>query len=105
MTRDAERWGTLFERFKDEAPRKMLAIDGGGIRGLISLGMLGKMEKLLAQNRNRGPDFRLCEYIDYVAGTSTGAIIAAGLARGMAVEELSVFTARTGRICLRNRDC
>src|SRR6516162_5273904 len=82
MTRE-ERWGRLWNRYNDERPRKMLAIDGGGIRGLISLGMLRRLETLLAQNQGVGANFRLSDYFDYVAGTSTGAIIAAGLARGM----------------------
>jgi hypothetical protein len=39
---------------------------------------------------------RLCEYFDYIAGTSTGAIIAAGLAKGMAVDELIDFYKSAG---------
>jgi hypothetical protein len=39
---------------------------------------------------------RLCDYFDYIAGTSTGAIIAAGLARGMSVDELIRFYRSTG---------
>ena len=45
-----ERWGPLRARYEDAGkPRKMLAIDGGGIRGLLTLGMLQRMEKLLAR--------------------------------------------------------
>lgn len=90
MTRE-QRWGRLWNRYKDEKPRKMLSIDGGGIRGLISLGMLRRLETLLAQNQGGGANFRLSDYFDYIAGTSTGAIIAAGLARGMSVNELISF--------------
>lgn len=90
MTRE-ERWGRLWNRYKDENSRRMLAIDGGGIRGLISLGILKRLETLLAQNQGGGANFRLSDYFDYVAGTSTGAIIAAGLARGMSVDELIGF--------------
>jgi hypothetical protein len=35
-----------------------------------------------------GPDARLCDYFDLIGGTSTGSIIAAGLACGMTVEAL-----------------
>src|SRR5581483_9657983 len=90
MTRE-QRWGRLWNRYKDNRPRKMLSIDGGGIRGLISLGMLKRLETLLAQNQGGGANFRLSDYFDYVAGTSTGAIIAAGVARGMSVNELIGF--------------
>src|SRR3712207_8062984 len=41
-------------------------------------------------------DFRLCDFFDYVGGTSTGAIIAAGLAIGMSARELSDFYVATG---------
>jgi predicted acylesterase/phospholipase RssA len=93
-----QRWGPLRTRYEDTGkPRKMLAIDGGGIRGLLTLGMLQEMEKLLAADSDRGVDFRLCEYFDYIAGTSTGAIVAAGLARGMPVATLIQFYRDYGR--------
>ncbi|MDQ2945915.1 MAG: patatin-like phospholipase family protein, partial [Acidobacteriota bacterium] len=38
----------------------------------------------------------LCEYFDYISGTSTGAIIAAGLARGMSAAQLIEFYQRYG---------
>jgi patatin-like phospholipase/acyl hydrolase len=65
----------------------MLALDGGGIRGLITLGILEQIEKLLQPKGFQ----KLCEYFDYIAGTSTGAIIAAGLARGLSVSDLIQF--------------
>ena len=97
MGRDPQRWGNLLERYRDDRPRKLLAIDGGGIRGLISLGMLKELEQKLAQSEGGGANFRLGDYFDYVAGTSTGAIIAAGLARGMSVDELIQFYRDSGR--------
>jgi patatin-like phospholipase/acyl hydrolase len=59
--------------------------------------MLKKMEMLPSANLGRGADFRLCEYFDYVAGTGTGAIIAADLALGMSAEELITFYRNNGR--------
>jgi uncharacterized protein len=97
MTRNPDRWGRLLTRYMDDRPRKMLAIDGGGIRGLISLGILKQLERMLARNQGSGAGFRLCDYFDYVAGTSTGAIIAAGLAIGMSVDELIEFYRASGR--------
>jgi len=78
-----ERWNTLLPRYKEEQPRRMLALDGGGIRGLITLGILKRIEALVGKP--------LCNYFDYIAGTSTGAIIAASLARGMTVDEIIQF--------------
>jgi hypothetical protein len=34
----------LADRLQAEAPRKLLAIDGGGIRGILSLSILAKIE-------------------------------------------------------------
>lgn len=90
-------WGHLKERYQQERPRKLLALDGGGIRGLITLGILERIEALLATASGRGKNFRLHEHFDYIAGTSTGAIIAAGLARGMSVAELVRFYSDNGK--------
>jgi hypothetical protein len=54
------------------------------------------MENLLAEATGKGEAFRLCDFFDYIAGTSTGAIIAAGLARGMSAGELRDFYIQTG---------
>lgn len=83
-----ELWGALRERYADQRPRKLLAIDGGGIRGVLSLQILKRIESIVGKP--------LGDYFDYVAGTSTGAIIAAGLAQGMTVEDLIRFYRKTG---------
>jgi patatin-like phospholipase/acyl hydrolase len=89
-------WGPLADRYEVERPRKLLALDGGGIRGILTLEVLDRMERLLAQATGKGADFRLCDFFDYVAGTSTGAVIAAGLARGMSTRELLDFYRQAG---------
>jgi predicted acylesterase/phospholipase RssA len=92
-------WGNLEKRFGEQTqgtPRKLLALDGGGIRGVLTLQVLIRMEELLRERSGQGADFRLCNFFDYVAGTSTGAIIAAGLAIGMSAQELSDFYIATG---------
>jgi hypothetical protein len=71
----------------------MLALDGGGIRGLVTLGILQKIEELVADRTK----LKLCEYFDYIAGTSTGAIIAVGLSRGMTTSELIDFYTSCGK--------
>jgi patatin-like phospholipase len=84
-------WGHLENRFGSQRPRKLLALDGGGIRGVLTLQVLIKMEKLLAEKSGQGENFRLCNFFDYIGGTSTGAIIAAGLAIGKSAQFLSDF--------------
>ena len=75
----------LFSR----GPKRILTIDGGGIRGLLSLGFLEQIE---AELRRRLPlaqrrDFRLSDYFDLIAGSSTGGVIASFLALGCTVDE------------------
>jgi hypothetical protein len=53
----------------------VLAIDGGGIRGLIPGTILAFLEARL-QDLD-GPDVRLADYIDCIAGTSTGGLLTA----------------------------
>src|SRR6516162_2817916 len=86
---------TLITRIEQEGPKKLLAIDGGGIRGVLALEVLQKIENLL-KAKSGSPDFRLADYFDYIAGTSTGGIIAAGLAIGMSVEEILAFYQEAG---------
>ena len=90
-------WGILKERYETKRPRKLLALDGGGIRGVITLEILAKLESELRAKSGRGEYFRLSDYFDYIAGTSTGAIIAAGLSIGMSVNELLEFYINRGK--------
>lgn len=80
---------TRDEHFRsDGRPKRILALDGGGLRGILSLGILEKVEDLLRERHGTGDGFRLCHYFDLIAGTSTGAIIAAALAQGRSVGEV-----------------
>jgi uncharacterized protein len=88
-----ERWEFLPERFREDRPRRMLALDGGGIRGLVTLGILEHLEQLVSERTGQ----RLCDYFDYIAGTSTGAIIAATLSCGMKVREIITFYEKCGK--------
>ena len=72
----------------DGKPKRILALDGGGLRGILSLGLLQAIEDTLRTRHGAGDDFRLSHYFDLIAGTSTGAIIAATLALGWKVEEI-----------------
>jgi uncharacterized protein len=86
---------SLMERIEREGPKKLLAVDGGGIRGVLALEVLQKVEDLLKAKSGKA-DFRLAEYFDYIAGTSTGGIIAAGLSIGMSVGEILTFYQEAG---------
>ncbi len=77
-------------------PRKLLALDGGGIRGLITIEVLAEVERTLQRRRGRDDSFVLADYFDYVGGTSTGAIIATCLALGMRVDRIRTFYEQSG---------
>ena len=81
---------------KKPGQRRMLALDGGGIRGLITLGILERFEADLRQALKAGDGFRLSDYFDFIGGTSTGAIIAAGLSKGLSVGEIITFYKTAG---------
>ncbi|KAM3297669.1 hypothetical protein ACQJBY_039547 [Aegilops geniculata] len=55
----------------------VLSIDGGGVRGIIPGTILAFLEKKLQEFD--GPDVRIADYFDVVAGTSTGGLVAAML--------------------------
>lgn len=84
-------WGSLAQRYEKEQPRKILSLDGGGIRGVLTLEILLEIENQLKAELKKEDNFRLSDYFDYIGGTSTGAIIAAGLSLGMSVNELLKF--------------
>lgn len=69
-------------------PKRILALDGGGVRGLITLGILKRIEDTLKARLPNPEAFRLAHYFDLIAGTSTGSIIATALALGWTVDEV-----------------
>ena len=86
----------LTARIQTPGPKKILALDGGGIRGMITVEVLAEIENLLRQKVGRGDDFVLADYFDFVAGTSTGAIIAACISIGMRVSDIRTFYIESG---------
>ena len=79
---------SVVERHKAAGPTRMLALDGGGIRGILSLGYLKRIESIL-RIRYGDEEYVLSRYFDLVGGTSTGAIIAALLSTGRSVDDVT----------------
>lgn len=73
-----------------EGARKLLALDGGGIRGALTIEVLARIEEVLRKRTGKG-DLVLGDWFDYVGGTSTGAIIATLIACGMSTAEIRTF--------------
>ena len=88
------------ERQWRPGPKKILTLTGGGLRGVISLEILAEIESQLRDALGQ-PDLVLADYFDYVAGTSTGAIIATGLALGKSVEEIRTRYHQLGKLAFR----
>jgi len=85
----------LQDRLQSNGPKRILALDGGGIRGAITIGYLEKIQSLLRQ-RYDNPNLMLSDYFDLIGGTSTGSIIAAGLAIGMDVSDIKALYLKLG---------
>lgn len=62
-------------------PKRMLALDGGGVLGVIEIAFIEEIEALL-RRRSGNAELVLADYFDLIGGTSTGAIIATALAMG-----------------------
>lgn len=87
---------TRNEHFENPGPKRILALDGGGLKGIVTLGFLARIEALLRKRHGDDAEFRLAHYFDLIAGTSTGAIIAAALAKGMTVAEVTEYYLNMG---------
>ncbi|MCB0654928.1 MAG: patatin-like phospholipase family protein [Saprospiraceae bacterium] len=88
---------TLLEKLNRPGPKRILSLDGGGIRGVLTLGFLERMESILRKQHNN-PDLLLCDYFDLIGGTSTGSIIAGCLAIGMSASEIKKSYLELGNV-------
>ena len=78
---------SLKEHLDPGGPKRILALDGGGVKGVLSLGMAKAIETEL-RRRSGDEKLLLSDYYDLIGGTSTGAIVAAGLALGHSVDAM-----------------
>jgi hypothetical protein len=86
-------------------PKRILAIDGGGVRGVVAIAFLEALELRLAEKA--GHPVALRDHFDLIGGTSTGAILATALALGLKLDDVrnhyfdlapTVFRRRVARI-------
>ena len=63
--------------------RRVLSIDGGGIKGALPASFLATLEDSLGQP--------VIDYFDLIVGTSTGGIIALGLGLGLTAQQILSF--------------
>jgi hypothetical protein len=70
-------------------PKRVLALDGGGVRGAITVAFLERMEEVFSQHY--GKQVRLGNHFNLIGGTSTGAIISGALALGYRASQVREF--------------
>jgi len=68
--------------------RKILSIDGGGIKGVFPASFLTTIEDSIGD--------RVSNYFDLIVGTSTGGIIALGLGLGLPAKDILSFYEEKG---------
>jgi hypothetical protein len=104
-----------FDRPRDRhlfarGPKRLLSLDGGGVRGALTVAFLERIEQLLRDHHKQiagaGPtaagsppgeqqvadaEVRLGDWFDLIGGTSTGALIAGALALGVQTDDVKDF--------------
>lgn len=77
---------------------RVLALDGGGVRGALIAGYLARIEAELTQRQQPG----ILDSVDLIAGTSTGSIVAALLAIGYSAGEICKFYRNKGQFVFQS---
>jgi hypothetical protein len=69
--------------------KKILALNGGGVRGALTIAFLERLEKMIEEVE--GKSVVLGDWFDLIGGTSTGAIIGCALALGYRAADVHAF--------------
>jgi len=77
-------------RGSDGVSFRVLALDGGGIKGTFTASVLATWEQQTG--------LRIVDHFDLIAGTSTGGILAIGLGLGLSAKQMLDFYRRRGPI-------
>jgi len=64
------------ERIRGPGTKHLLTLDGGGLRGVVTLACLEWIETVLKESNGAGSEFRLRDHFDMIGGTFVGAVIA-----------------------------
>jgi hypothetical protein len=82
-------------------PKRVLALDGGGVRGAITVAFLERIEAIFSEHYGR--PVCLADHFHLVGGTSTGAIIAGALAMGFRCEQVKKFYTDLAPLAFKRR--
>lgn len=80
----------VLQPWPNNRPFRILSIDGGGICGILPASVLTELEQRFLGGQS------IARHFDMIAGTSTGGIIALGLARGLTAAEVRDFYIKRG---------
>ncbi|MDX2264943.1 MAG: patatin-like phospholipase family protein [Hyphomicrobiales bacterium] len=83
-----------------QGTKRILALDGGGVFGVIEIAFLERIEEMLRQRYGK-PDLVLSDYFDLIGGTSTGSIIATALALGMPMSRIKELYFESVKVIFR----
>jgi hypothetical protein len=88
---DGRQVGEGFDNSRDRhlfstGPKRVLALDGGGVRSILTIAYLERIEEILDQQEKR--NVRLSDWFDLIGGTSTGGLVATALAFGQRIAAL-----------------
>jgi hypothetical protein len=90
VCRHLERLPLVRGRSTDGVSFRILALDGGGLKGAFTAAALACWEKHTGR--------RIVDHFDLVAGTSTGGILAIGLGLGLSAEQMLEFYMKRGPV-------
>lgn len=76
--------------FKEDDTVQVLALDGGGLKGLYTASVIKALEDQLGHS--------ICDHFDIVTGTSTGGLIALALSQGKSGEDIQRFYLENGHL-------
>ncbi len=82
-------------------PKRILSLDGGGVRGAITISFLEKLEKVIEEIE--GKPTLLCDWFDLIGGTSAGSIIATALTLGLRASEIRAIQTALAPSVFRKR--
>src|SRR5262245_11268772 len=81
---------------QETQPFRVLCLDGGGMRGAYQAAYLSTFADRLCESLKRGDSLDIGTAFDLVVGTSTGGIVACGLAAGIPLRDIQTLYAKAG---------
>lgn len=82
---------------EETKPFRVLCLDGGGMRGAYQTAYLATFAERISEKLKRQGPLDVGSAFDLVVGTSTGGIVACGLAAGVPLTQMQELYAKAGK--------